>query len=157
MSKCDELEAKVKWLTEAMDNYDSRLTVHFLRNEAWGLEKRKRFCLHILGEQYEDAFKRADQSEKELNLKDYAIERKCNELAELQKQNTLLHDMLNASERCIVLANDEMARLKEALDEAMYFANLADWEWDKNPKDNSDRFVRLELALQQLSNQGDVQ
>ena len=63
-------------------------------------------------------------------------------LAELQKQNTLLHDMLNASEKCIVLANDEMARLKEAL------------EWGLGSGDEVTR-KKCSEALQQLSNQGD--
>jgi len=53
-------EERCKWLTEAMDNVDSRLTVHLLRN--WDEEKRIRFCLHILGDKFQAAFEKGREA-----------------------------------------------------------------------------------------------
>jgi chromosome segregation ATPase len=73
-------------------------------------------------------------------------------ISELQKQNTLLHDMLNASEKCIVLANDEIARLKEALE--CVYVWLANSQDHVKCKNNPFPDGIVKEVLQQLSNQG---
>jgi hypothetical protein len=50
--RLSQAEAENQWRKEAMDNHDSRLTVHLLRN--WDKEKRERFCVHILGDYWQD-------------------------------------------------------------------------------------------------------